>query len=131
MRRIAPTPTMPSWQYIGVVENKECMTVNPGIDGFMEEAFITKYVEKKAIDDKAYRERGKAAIEQRADGKYFEKQLLQVREADPKLIFISGFNDWACCLQIEPAKEYGFLYLDMAARLLGREAETKPYRVEK
>jgi hypothetical protein len=44
------------------------------------------------------------------------------------MIFISGFNDWACCMQIEPAKEYGFLYLDLAARLLGRQTETLPYR---
>ena len=44
------------------------------------------------------------------------------------MIFISGWNDWAWCLQIEPAKEYGFTYVDMAARLLGRETETQPYR---
>jgi hypothetical protein len=62
------------------------------------------------------------------DGKLFEDHLLKAREVDPKLIFISGFNDWACCLQIEPAKEYGFKYLDQAARLLGRETETRPYR---
>jgi hypothetical protein len=107
------------------------MTANPGIDTYLEEAFIAKIVNKKPIDEKTIREHGKVAIEQRADGKYFEKQLLQVREANPKLIFISGWNDWACCLQIEPAKEYEFKYVDLAARLLGREAETKPYRETK
>jgi hypothetical protein len=94
----------------------------------MEFAFITKYVNKQPVDTKALRERGKVVVEQRADGKTFENQLLKARQIDPKLIFISGWNDWACCLQIEPAKEYGFKYVDIAARLLGREAETRPYR---
>jgi WD40 repeat protein len=88
----------------------------------------TKYINKQPIDVAALRQRGKAAIAQRADGRYFANQLLKARQIDPKVIFISGWNDWAWCLQIEPAKEYGFKYVDMAARLLGREAETRPYR---
>lgn len=131
MRRIATDPALPDWRYVGPAGDKECMTANPGFDFFMEEAFIAKYVNKKPIDEKAYRERGKAAIAQRADGKLFEQQLLQARQVDPKLIFISGWNDWACCLQIEPAKEYGFRYVDLAARLLGREKETGAYREER
>jgi hypothetical protein len=128
LRRLSPYPGVPGWKYFGPAGDQECMTVNPGADGFMEEAFITKYVNKKAVDTKALRERGKAAIEQRADGKYFENQIVKARQVNPKLIFISGWNDWAWCLQIEPAKEYGFQYIDMAARLLGRETETLPYR---
>jgi glycoprotein endo-alpha-1,2-mannosidase len=128
IRRISPFRDVKGWRYFGPDGDKECMTVNPGADGFMEEAFITKYIEKKPVDDEAFRKRGRAAVEQRADGQYFENQLLQARQVDPQLIFISGWNDWAWCLQIEPAKEYGFKYVDIAARLLGREAETKPYR---
>jgi hypothetical protein len=128
LRRVSPYPEVPGWRYFGPLGDKECMTVNPGANGFMEEAFITKVVNKQPIDVNAVRKRGKAAIEQRADGKYFENQLLKAREVNPKVIFISGWNDWAWCLQIEPAKEYGFKYVDMAARLLGREAETRPYR---
>ena len=128
IRRITPYQGVKGWRYFGPEGDAECMTVNPGADGFMEEAFITKYVNKKPIDDAAFRKRGKAAFEQRADGKYFENQLLKARRVDPKVIFISGWNDWAWCLQIEPAKEYGFQYVDLAARLLGREAETRPYR---
>ena len=128
MRRVSPYPKRQGWKYFGPAGDKECMTVNPGANGFMEEAFITKYVNKQPIDDEALRQRGKAAVEQRADGKYFENQLLKARQVNPKVIFISGWNDWAWCLQIEPAKEYGFKYVDIAARLLGREAETRPYR---
>jgi hypothetical protein len=104
------------------------MTVNPGANGFMKDAFIAKYVNNKAVDDIALRQCGKAVLQQRADGQYFENQLLKAREADPKVILISGWNDWAWCLQIEPAKEYGFKCVDMAARLLGRASETRPYR---
>jgi hypothetical protein len=128
IRHIASDATTPGWRYIGPAGDKECMTVNPGFDPYMEGAFMTKYVNKQSVDDAALREHRKAAFEQRADGKLFETQLLKAREVNPKVIFISGWNDWACCLQIEPAKEYGFKYVDMAARLLGREAETLPYR---
>jgi len=128
IRRLSPYAGVKGWKYFGPEGDKECMTVNPGANGFLEEGFITKYVDKKPVDEEALRRRGKAAVEQRADGRYFESQLLKARQVDPKLIFISGWNDWAWCLQIEPAKEYGFRYVDIAARLLGREAETRPYR---
>jgi hypothetical protein len=128
LRRVSPSADVPGWKYFGPLGDKECMTVNPGANGFMEEAFIAKVVNHQSIDVNAIRQRGKAAIEQRADGRYFESQLLKAREVNPKVIFISGWNDWAWCLQIEPAREYGFMCVDEAARLLGREAETKPYR---
>jgi hypothetical protein len=128
LRRVSPAPDVPGWKYFGPFGDKECMSVNPGANGFMEEAFIAKVINHQPIDINALRQHGKAAIEQRADGRYFASQLLKAREVNPKVIFISGWNDWAWCLQIEPAKEYGFKYVDMAAKLLGREAETKPYR---
>ena len=104
------------------------MTVNPGADGYLEGAFIKEHVEGKPVDTAALRKHGETAGDNRADGKTFENQLLKARQVDPKLIFISGWNDWAWCLQIEPAKEYQFKYLDISARLLGRESETAPYR---
>ena len=128
LRRISASPGEGAWAYLGPAGNQECMTVNPGADGFMEVAFITKSINKQAVDTKALREHGKAVIEKRADGRVFEEQLLKARRVNPGLIFISGWNDWAYCLQIEPAKEYGFKYVDAAARLLGRQAETLPYR---
>jgi hypothetical protein len=128
LRRVSPDAKTPGWRYFGPAGDKECMTVNPGANGFMEEGFITKYVNKQPVDDNALRQRGKDAVQQRADGRYFENQLLQARRADPEVILISGWNDWAWCLQIEPAREYGLKYVDLAARLLGREAETLSYR---
>ena len=50
------------------------------------------------------------------------------RYGNPDIIFISGWNDWQYANQIEPAVEYGFQYVDIAARLLGRGPETAPYR---
>ena len=128
LRRVSPAPQTPGWKYFGSAGDKECMTVNPGANGFMEEAFIAKYVNHQSVDDNALRQRGNAVVQQRADGQNFENQLLKAREVDPKVIFISGWNDWAWCLQIEPAKEYGFRYVDMAARLLGRASESRTYR---
>lgn len=128
MRRIAAFSSPKFWAYLGPSGDKECMTANPGADGYMEMAYITKYVNKQPIDLKTLQEHGKSVIEQRADGKVFEEQLLKARQVDPSVIFISGWNDWAFCLQMEPAKEYGFKYVDLAARMLGREEETLPYR---
>ncbi len=71
---------------------------------------------------------GSAAAALREDGRFFERQLLRAREGAPDIVFVSGWNDWQCCLQIEPAVEYEFKYVDMAARLLGRDVETLPYR---
>jgi hypothetical protein len=128
IRHISSDEKTKGWKYIGPGGDKECMTANPGFDWYMEGAFIANHVNKKPIDIAALRQHGKVVVEQRADGKQFEEQLLKARAVNPKVIFISGWNDWVCCLQIEPAKEYGFKYVDMAARLLGRQAETLPYR---
>jgi len=130
LRRVTSgRPGPGQWSYIGFAGgNRECATVSPGADGYLENAFIAKYVNKGNVDDTALRQHGKKVIESRQDGRVFEGQLLQARQANPPLIFISGWNDWAYCIQIEPAVEYGLKYVDAAARLLGRETETLPYR---
>jgi hypothetical protein len=128
LRRISPYKKIPGWKYIGPDGDKECMTVNPSFDGFLESAFMDKNIKKKPVNTEKLREHGKEVIKQRADGKMFESQLLKAREVNPKVIFVAGFNDWACSMQIEPAKEYGNKYLDLCAKFLGREAETLPYR---
>lgn len=74
--------------------------------------------------------REKAAVADREDGAFFERQLLRARAGNPEIIFISGWNDWQYGNQIEPAEEYGCQYVDLAARLLGRERETAAYRDE-
>jgi hypothetical protein len=128
LRRITPEEGTKDWTYFGPLGSEEEMTINPGADGYLEGAFIKEHVEGKSVDTAALRKHGETAGDNRADGKTFENQLLKARQVDPKLIFISGWNDWAWCLQIEPAKEYEFKYLDISARLLGRTSETAPYR---
>ena len=120
------------WSYVeGYPQtlNRDWMPVSPGFDGYMEGNYTAKYVHKvKDINLDAIRQHGPQAAAQREDGLVFERQLLRARGENPGIIFISGWNDWQCCLQIEPAVEYEFTYVDMAARLLGRGAETLPYR---
>jgi hypothetical protein len=117
LRRIRPYSTS-EWSYINECPqplNRQWMPVSPGIDPSMENAYIAK-------------RKGPLVFKAREDS-FFEKQLLRVRAANPEIMFISGWNDWQYGCQIEPAKEYGFKCVDTAARLLGREAETAPYRV--
>lgn len=128
LRRITPNESTKDWTYFGPKGNQEEMTVNPGADGYLEGAFITEHIQGKPVDTAALRKHGETAGKNRDNGKTFESELLKARQVDPKLIFISGWNDWAWCLQIEPAKEYGFQYLDISARVLGREKETSLYR---
>src|ERR1700737_467215 len=128
LRRITPNEGTKHWTYFGPLGDEELMTVNPGADGYMEDAFIREHVKGQKVDVGPLRKHGEVVVQNRAEGKTFADQLLLARRVDPKIIFISGWNDWAWCLQIEPAKEYGFKYVDTAAGLLGRESETGPYR---
>ena len=68
------------------------MTVNPGADGYLEDAFITEHVKGKPVDTAMLRKHAPVVIQNRADGKYFEDQLLKVRQVDPRLIFIFGME---------------------------------------
>jgi hypothetical protein len=109
--------------------SREWMVASPGFDPYLEHAYVAKHVRGEAEPDldEIYRASRKGAAE-REGGAYFEKQLLRARYGNPDIIFISGWNDWQYANQIEPAVEYGFQYVDQAARLLGREAETAAYR---
>lgn len=132
LRRVKPYKT-DVWSYIEdypQTAHQEWMPVNPGFDAFLEAAYFDKYIYQKGVDLEAIRQHSEIAAACREDGALFERQLLRAREVNPDIIFISGWNDWQCCLQIEPAVEYGFKYIDTAARLLGRERETVAYRRE-
>lgn len=121
MRRIRPY-VGDVWSYIQQSPqplHREWMPVSPGIDPSMENAYIAKYITKQAVPAPTFEPR---------QVEFFERQLLRAREGNPEIIFISGWNDWQYGCQIEPAVEYRFQYVDLAARLLGRETETAPYR---
>lgn len=129
IRRIRPYYS-DVWCYVDFYPqslNKEWMVVSPGFDDYLENAYIATHVRR---DERAYLEeiREKRLFADREDGAFLERQMLRARQIDPAIIFISGWNDWQYANQIEPAVEYGYTYVDLAARLLGRSKETEPYR---
>jgi len=129
LRRIRPYYS-DVWCYVDFypqMVNKDWMVVSPGFDDYLENAYIARHVKK---DERADLEeiRSKRLFADREDGAFFERQMLRAREVDPAIIFISGWNDWQYGNQIEPAVEYGYTYVDLAAQLLGRSKETEPYR---
>jgi hypothetical protein len=131
LRRIRPYHS-DVWCYVAHYPqrlSREWMVASPGFDPFLEHAYIAKHLNKETdLDLARIRADGRKSAADREEGEYFKKQLLHARYGNPDIIFISGWNDWQYANQIEPAVEYGFQYVDMAARLLGREAETAPYR---
>ncbi len=127
LRRIRPYHS-DVWSYIEFWPqklNREWMSACPGIDPYMENAYLAN--KRETNPDLAQIRKDSIAIE-RKDGEYFKKQLLRARQGNPRILFISGWNDWQYGCQIEPAVEYGFKYVDLAALVLGREEETRPYR---
>ncbi len=130
LRRIRPYYS-DVWSYLQPFPqrlNRAWMPASPGFDPYLELVYTAKYIRKEAdVDLEAIRREGQSWAAPRS-AEYFEKQLVRAREGDPEIIFISGWNDWQYACQIEPAVEYEFEYVDLAARLLGREEETRPYR---
>jgi len=118
------------WSYIEDYPQrlqKECISACPGFDAYLENAYIAKYVHKEeALNlEEVYKNAPRA---ERKDGTYYERQLYWAKQANPDIIFISGWNDWQYSNQIEPAVEYEFKYVDLTAKCLGRWEETAPYR---
>jgi hypothetical protein len=127
LRRIRPYHS-DVWSYIEFWPqklNREWMSACPGLDPYMENAYLAN--KREPNPDLTLVRKNSIAVD-RKDGDYFKKQLLRARQGDPSILFISGWNDWQYGCQIEPAVEYGFRYVDLAAQVLGREAETRPYR---
>jgi hypothetical protein len=125
-RRIRPFGS-DVWSYVHPYPQplrRDWMVVSPGYDSYLEEVFLARKAGR--CDLAALREKATAA--DREDGAFFERQILRARAADPEILFISGWNDWQYANQIEPAVEYGYKYVDLAARLLGRSEETSVYR---
>ena len=132
MHRITPEQGTKDWTYFGPLGTAEEDDGKSGSRWLSQACLHHRTRQGKPVDIATLRQAGTGCHrESGADGRYFEDQLLKASQVDPKLMFISGWNDWAWCLQIEPAKEYDFKYLDIAARFLGRETETSPYRKPK
>jgi hypothetical protein len=131
LRRIRPYYS-DVWSYVDHYPqrlSRGWMVASPGFDPYLENAYVAKYVREEPDPDyDRIHEESRHLAADRAGGEYFQKQLLRARYGSPDIIFISGWNDWQYANQIEPATEYGFSYVDLAARLLGRQAETEPYR---
>jgi hypothetical protein len=131
LRRIRPYHS-DVWSYVEHYPqrlNREWMVASPGSDPYLELAYLAKYYHKDPQPDyEKIRQDSLKSADDREGGEYFKKQLLRARYGNPNIIFISGWNDWQYANHIEPAVEYGYQYVDMAARLLGRAAETASYR---
>jgi len=105
------------------------MMASPGINAFLELAYVAKYVNKLPSPD--FDEiRRTAPQAKRENGEYYRKQLQWAKDANPEIIFVSGWNDWQYGTQIEPSIEYECQYLDITADVLERRDETAPYRAE-
>lgn len=129
LRRIRPYAS-DVWSYIEYYPQmlrKGWMSAAPAFDSYLEDAYMHKYFYKTPNPD--FEEiRKKAAKVDRENGEYYRKQLLWAKKADPKIIFVSGWNDWQYGNHIEPAIEYGYQYVDLTAEVLGRKEETEAYR---
>lgn len=131
LRRIRPYDS-DVWSYIEKYPQKlsrTWMSACPAIDPYLEMAYqATLPGAAQPPDFQAVRREADEHRADRADGAYYRRQLGRAREANPEIIFISGWNDWQYGCQIEPAREYGYQYVDLTADILGRWAETEPYR---
>lgn len=129
LRRIRPYGS-DVWSYI---ENypqmlrKGWMSVCPGYNSYLENAYQAKYMEKQDPPD-LDKIRKRALKADRESGEFYKRQLLLAKRANPDIIFVSGWNDWQYGNHIEPAVEYQFQYVDQTARVLGRWEETESYR---
>jgi hypothetical protein len=105
------------------------MCASPGMDAYLENAHVSRHM-KCETSPSLETIRAKAERIPRLNGATFIQQLQRAKQNNPAIIFISGWNDWQYGCQIEPAVEYRFLYLDIAAKTLGRWSETKSFRDE-
>ncbi|MHB1484211.1 MAG: glycoside hydrolase family 99-like domain-containing protein [Saccharofermentanales bacterium] len=129
LRRIRPY-TSDVWSYIEYYPQmlrKGWMSASPGFNSYLEDAYMQKYFYKNPDPDFAAIKE-KAPKVDRENGEFYKRQLLWAKKADPKIIFVSGWNDWQYGNHIEPSVEYGYQYVDLTAETLGRKDETAAYR---
>ncbi len=84
LRRVQAYDGKENWSYCNdwpQSANREWMPVTPGIDPFLELAYLRKK-KGKPVDVSTWKKFD------RQDGEYFKKQILTAREVDPEFIFI-------------------------------------------
>jgi hypothetical protein len=95
------------WSYIEHFPQqvrKGWMCASPGMDSYLEDAYILRHIKHDAL--RPLKEiLARAQRMPRQSGATFVQQLQWVREKDPEIIFVSGWNDWQYGCQIEPAVE--------------------------
>jgi hypothetical protein len=117
---------------------KDFMPVSPGFNSLLEDLYIRDQLLKEP-DNKLYQRfcespymtdeevKKRANRQSWENTKFYQKQLKWAVKNNPENIFISGWNDWEYENPIEPSKEYKFKFVDITAKLLGRESEVKKY----
>jgi len=119
------------------------MPASPGFDSSLEEIYLRdmyletddetkkKHIRRYFNDINSTIEQIRANPNHKEDnknGQTYRKQLSWAYKNKPEIIFISGWNDWQFGNQIEPAKEYGFMYVDMTAEILEKTDEASFYK---
>jgi len=55
-------------------------------------------------------------IIERCNGKFYEEQWRRTLKFNPDIVFITSFNEWHESTSIEPAEEWGHLYLNLTKK---------------
>ena len=79
-------------------------TVGPGFDASRYWGFSSPYIP-------------------RDEGRYYRFTWEQTLKARPDGVFIASWNEWGETTAIEPALEYGYLYLDLTAEYVSKLAQ--------
>ena len=134
-------PGNQGWLYIEKYPQtvrKDFMPISPGFNSALEDLYTRdqlriepdnilykRFCESPNLTDEEVKK--KSNRQSRENGEFYKKQLKWAVKNNPEIIFISGWNDWEYENPIEPSKEEGLKFVDMTAKLLGRENEAKNY----